>query len=71
MYSIFWGALMKLIKNNYKYFIIFIEVIPDKIQFFQQNGGKIHKIKSGFIIAVTTTVSISSDVYYKRQEQLL
>ncbi len=71
MYSIFWGALMKLIKNNYKYFIIFIEVIPDKIPFFQENGWINYKIKSGFIIAVTTTVSISSDVYYKRQEQLL
>jgi hypothetical protein len=65
MYSIFWGALMKLIKNNYKYFIIFIEVIPDKIPFFQESGWIKYKKKSGFISAVTTTVSISSDVYYK------
>ena len=50
---------MKLIKINYKYFIIFIEIIPDKTSFFQQNRGKIHKIKSGFISTLTTTVSIS------------
>ncbi len=56
---------MKLIKNNYKYFIIFIEVIPDKIPFFQESGWIKYKKKSGFISAVTTTVSISSDVYYK------
>lgn len=62
---------MKLIKINYKYFIIFIEIIPDKTPFFQQNGGKIHKIKSGFISTLTTTVSISSDVHYRRQEQIL